>query len=211
MTAQPNRFKALVLISSAVWLAVFQSLGAAVYQLVTVDTPWRYNQTGTNLLTAWTAPNYDDTGPGWKGPSNILFGFETEAFEYLPLTFRTGNGGDFPNPTNVVPYVTNYYFRTHFTMPSAPPGVLAVTALLSSNWVDDGSVVYLNGNELFRFNMPDGTILATTFARTTINTNEPSLHVTNSFSSSLIARDNVLAVELHSAAITDRKSTCLNS
>src|SRR5207253_7309882 len=95
---------------------------------------------------------------------NILFGFETTPDEYLPFTFRTGQGGDFPNPTNVVPYITNYYFRTRFTMPDLPADLLAGTLLVTTNLIDDGCVVYLNGLELFRFNMPAGPINATTFA-----------------------------------------------
>jgi hypothetical protein len=63
---------------------------------------------------------------------------------------------------------------------------------------DDGGVVYLNGTEVFRSNMPTGTITyttqasstgsASTFVQTTVN---PSL---------LLPGENVLAVEIHQAS-----------
>ncbi len=192
---------ALVVVSL---ISLVRDASPASYQLITVDTPWRYNQTAADLGTGWVVPTYDDTLPGWKGPSNILFGFETTPTNYLPFTFRTGQGGDFPSPTNVVPYVTNYYFRTHFTMPNLPSELLASTVLLTTNFVDDGSVVYLNGTELFRYNMPAGSIRATTFASVQLGIEgfQPGTQTVFSRSNSpanLVVGDNVLAVELHSA------------
>ena len=195
--------RALALIAVCLTITIRNGAGAS-YQLITVETTWRYNQTADDLGTAWVAPTYDDTTPGWKGPSNILFGFETTPAEYLPLTFRTGQGGDFPNPTNVVPYVTNYYFRTHFMMPNLAAHPFAVTSLITTNLIDDSSVVYLNGVELFRFNMPAGPITATTFASAPLGVEgfvpqtQTVFFRTNSTANAVVG-DNVLAVELHSA------------
>ena len=58
-----------------------------------------------------------------------------------------------PLPTDgglIAPY---YAFRKSFTL-DVDPGTLT---LLVSNLVDDGAIFYLNGMELFRFNMPSGS------------------------------------------------------
>src|SRR5205823_10864325 len=112
--------------------------------------------------------------------------------QYANFSFNTR----FPDPQNPpTNFRTNFYFRTHFTMPNYPASVLAGTTLLSTNWIDDGCVVYLNGAELFRFNMPVGAVNAAIFANSSLT--EPIMHVTNNVSANLIVGDNVLAVELH--------------
>src|SRR5207247_2109317 len=107
----------------------------------------------------------------------------------------------FPDPATQSPFVTNYYFRTHFTMPSMSPSALAATMLISTNVVDDGSVVYLNGVEIFRFNMPAGTVSATTFASAALTEGWPTTGQTVFFRTNLannvVIGDNVLAVEVH--------------
>jgi Calcineurin-like phosphoesterase len=67
---------------------------------------------------------------------------------------------------------------------------------------DDGAVVYLNGVEIWRVNMPDGTITYNTFASSNSSDNaQASLSIQNT----LVAGSNLLAVEIHqrSASSTD--------
>lgn len=183
--------------------AVFVALGVEggrgqTVTLITTNTTWRYNQSGTNLGTAWLDPGYDDTAAGWAGPGLPLFGFETTPSEYFDtfgLLFQT-DFGDPQNPTTN--FRTNYYFRTHFNMPSFPDRFLTNATLTTTNWIDDGAIIYLNGVELFRFNMPSGPVGAATFANPPLA--EPIRYITNNLGSSLIAGDNVLAVELHQSA-----------
>src|SRR6266481_1430569 len=149
---------------------------AQTLQLITLNTQWRYNQTGTNLGTAWIAPGYDDTSPGWEGPGFPLFGFETTESEYnnIGVYFQTR----FPDPQNPTSnFRTNFYFRTHFAMPSVSATFLAATTLVTSNYVDDGAIYYLNGVEFARFNMPTGAVNAATFANGTLG--EPIFFTTN--------------------------------
>src|SRR5438093_6981159 len=159
-----NCLKAIRLTLFVIGLAAAVDTGSAQtpVQLITTNTPWRYNKTGDNLGTAWTNRTYNDLVAGWEGPGLPLFGYETDEAQYnaIGVFFNTR----FPDPVTVTPYVTNYYFRAHFSMPNTSPGILAATTLVCSNWLDDGSVVYLNGAELARPNMPAGTIVATTFS-----------------------------------------------
>src|SRR5438876_3836000 len=143
----------------SIWLgAGAHTCTAQDLQLIGADTQWRYNKSGTELGTAWRNAAYDDTGSGWEGPGMILFGFETTPATYAPLTFRT------PLPDPLAQFVTNFYFRTHFTMPNVPANLLALTTLLTTNYIDDGCVYYLNGVEILRYNMPTGEVNAATFA-----------------------------------------------
>ena len=63
---------------------------------------------------------------------------------------------------------------------------------------DDGAVVYVNGSEAFRTNMPSGTISAGTRASTAIANSAESIFTSVSLSASLLrSGPNVIAVEVH--------------
>ncbi len=66
---------------------------------------------------------------------------------------------------------------------------------------DDGVVVYLNGSELFRDNLPDGTITYTTFASSpTENNSFPNIAPRSMNVDNLFSGTNVLAVEIHQSS-----------
>ncbi len=66
---------------------------------------------------------------------------------------------------------------------------------------DDGCIVYLNENELFRNNLPGGTVTYLTFALTNIAPQSESLRFwTNTLSATLLRPGtNVIAAEVHQA------------
>jgi hypothetical protein len=87
---------------------------------------------------------------------------------------------------------TAYYFRKRFEVArTTGKGTLQLTHI-----TDDGAIFYLNGLEIYRFNMPTGTVSAATFAITNLDSQCMSrfIAVTN-----LIMGENVLAVEVHQA------------
>ncbi len=129
------------------------------------------------------------------------------------LDFLTVNDGDSANPagfrarlrgtarrqitsnTTLPAGRTNYYFRTKFTLGSAP----GLASLQLNAVVADGAVFYLNGAEVLRWNLPGGPISASTLAVS----NVPSPTQLGPFvlpNTALVTGTNVLAVELHSAA-----------
>ena len=68
---------------------------------------------------------------------------------------------------------------------------------------DDGCIAYLNGAEIFRMNMPAGTVTFNTFSPVTIGgADETTYYPTNIGSSRLINGVNMLAIELHQALNT---------
>ncbi len=92
---------------------------------------------------------------------------------------------------------TTTTFRTPFTLDADP----AATELSLECVVDDGAVVYLNGVEVLRHNVPAGALSAKTRATAAVDGAESvyaSLPTT-----SLVRGQNVLAVELHQAASPD--------
>lgn len=149
-------------------------------QLVAARSVWRYLDNGSNQGTAWRASAFDDTT--WRsGHAQLGYGDGDEATV-------VGFGPD-PNAR----YITTY-FRQSFTVadPAAVPGLRL--GLLR----DDGAVVYLNGTEVARSNMPAGTISAATPASTTVGgTDESRYYPFTVDPRLLVSGRNTLAVEVH--------------
>ncbi len=82
------------------------------------------------------------------------------------------------------------YFRSTFSVsnPSIFDGLdLNLT-------YDDGAIVYLNGTEIWRVNMPSGSVNYNTTASSSSNDND---NITTTFSNTLLTGTNVLSVEVH--------------
>src|SRR6476646_6199368 len=118
--------------------------------LVPAGSVWKYRDDGSDQGTAWRAVAFDDAA--WaSGPAQLGYGDGDEAT-------LVGFGG---NPS--AKYVTTYFRRT-FSV-SNPASVASLHLRLLR---DDGAVVYVNGAEVFRSNMPAGTIGYATLASTAI-------------------------------------------
>ena len=102
-----------------------------------------------------------------------------------------------PAPKNTfLPFTTprqrTFYFRSHFVFPRDTNGAV----LRISHVIDDGAVCYLNGVELYRFNMPPGIVRYTDFSTSTIST----ASLLGPFivpASNLLQGENLVAVEVH--------------
>jgi alkaline phosphatase len=150
---------------------------------VSGDT-WRYNDSGADLGTAWRAAGYDESS--WKsGPTQAGYG---DGDERTVLTWGS-------NP-NAKP-ITSYARRTF----DAGATIGDVKNLALRLLIDDAAVVYLNGTEIQRFNLPTGTITSTTRATTYIVGDGESLWRTYTLPvGALRAGVNQLAVEIHQDA-----------
>jgi regulation of enolase protein 1 (concanavalin A-like superfamily) len=147
-------------------------------QITQFASVWKYDQNEANLDrgTIWRELDFDDGG--WAeaaGPFGINTG---DVFE-TPWT----TGGRF-----------TYYLRKEFQFNDAfSSAMIDIDAD-----VDDGLVIYLNGQEITRFNMPAGTINFDTPASDSGewgNVTEIASGV--DISSALQTGTNVLAVEVH--------------
>lgn len=149
--------------------------------LIPAGATWKYLDTGVNAGTAWRSIGYDDSA--WKsGAAQLGYGDgdETTVVSYGPSATKK--------------YVTTY-FRKHFAM-SDPSAIASLTATVLR---DDGAVLYVNGTEVFRTNMPSGTIGYTTLASSAIEDN--TYYAASISPSLLVAGDNVISVEIHQATI----------
>ncbi|MGH9658630.1 MAG: hypothetical protein ACRD96_08800, partial [Bryobacteraceae bacterium] len=104
--------------------------------LVDKGSLWKYFDQGTNQGTAWRALAFND-GAWPSGPAQLGYGDGDEA-----TLISYG-----PNASNK--YVTTYFRRTFGV---GDPGLYQ--SLTLNLLRDDGAVVYLNGTEVFRSNMP---------------------------------------------------------
>ena len=102
-----------------------------------------------------------------------------------------------PGTTEIPTIPTTVTFRTPFTLDADP----AATTLLLEHLIDDGAVVYLNGVEVLRVNLPAGPIDADTLAALTVG--DAAWAATELPRDALLRGTNVLAVELHQAETDD--------
>lgn len=150
-------------------------------QLVPPGSAWNYLDDGSDQGTTWQAPSFDDSA--WAiGNAQLGYG---EGDEATVVSF-----GMLPAAKHITTY-----FRHEFQV--ANPA--AIEALHLHLVDDDGAVVYLNGVEVVRSNLPTGTIDYLTEASTSVG---GSGNVWSTFlldGSGLVLGSNVLAVELHLA------------
>lgn len=148
--------------------------------LIAAGSSWRYWDRGAEPGSLWTDAGFDDET--WaSGPAPLGYGDGDEATVI-------GYG-----PDSAEKYIASY-FRQSFNVDD-PAGIDALTVQLMR---DDGAVVYLNGVELLRDNMPAGDITAATTASTSVGgTDESTVFTFNLSSDALVSGRNVLAVEVH--------------
>jgi len=156
-------------------------------QTILVDSGavWKYLDDGTNQDTLWWDPGFNDTT--WaSGPAQLGYGDGDEA---TVISYGT-------DPNNK--YIT-YYFRHSFEVSNPSQYVGLLLRLLR----DDGAVVYLNGVEIERSNMPAGTINYLTLASSTVSGGEEDMFFESyEDPTNLVVGTNVLAVEVHQRSVT---------
>ena len=141
---------------------------------------WKYSDQGLDLGTNWAQAQYDDSA--WaEGPARL--GYNT------PGVLTTVSFG--PNSANK--YITTYFRRVFV----APANVLYTNLNLRLNRAD-GAIVWLNGRELFRTNLPAGPISFLTQASTSVVGDAMSTYFPATVPiAGLPAGTNVVAVEVH--------------
>lgn len=153
--------------------------------LVPLGSDWHYLDDGSDQGGAWQAVGFDDSS--WAvGPAELGYGDGGEA---TVVSF----GVDSANKH------TTTYFRHGFNV--ADPAQWP--ALQLSVQRDDGVIVYLNGQEIFRDNMPGGSVSSSTFASSAVGgASETQLLTAPVDPSLLLTGGNILAVEIHQANLT---------
>lgn len=154
---------------------------AAATTLVPLEATWKYLDDGSDQGTAWYATSFDDSS--WaSGAGQLGYGDGDEATV-------VGFGSNASSK-----YITTY-FRHTFNVTDAN----AITYLNFSIIRDDGIIVYLNGNEILRDNMPSSGVTYQTISSGTIDGSAESTPITTTIANGgrLVNGSNVLAVEIH--------------
>ena len=148
---------------------------------IAIDGVWRYNDVGADLGTTWRNTNYDASS--WVTGPALLYD-ETGT---LPA----------PKNTPLAPGRTTYYFRMQFDFAGDP----TKTELRLRPVVDDGAIYYLNGVEVYRQNMPAGTVTYDTLASGQVGNATFTGPITIP-AANLVVGANVLAVEVHQGPLS---------
>ncbi len=167
-------------------IGIFSGSAFGQSTLVARGSPWRFLDNGSNQGSAWTGAAFNDST--WAaGNAQLGYGDGDE-------TTVVGYGGN----ANAK-FITTFFRRSFNVANPADFSNLALNILR-----DDGAVVYLNGAEVFRTNMPTGPVSYLTPASVAIGGGEEtSVFIPAKFNTSaLVAGTNVIAVEIHQSSGT---------
>lgn len=152
--------------------------------LIPSGSSWKYLDNGSNQGTAWKGTTFSDTA--WaSGLAQLGYGDGDEAAVL-------GYGSSSTNK-----YITTYFRKTISV--ANPSAFLNYTLNVKR---DDGVVVYVNGIEVYRNNMPTGTIAYTTKASTACSDDGSGFLASTltQTQAGFVAGTNTIAVEIHQNA-----------
>ena len=153
--------------------------------LIEKGSTWKYLDKGAEPAGDWVEAGFDDSA--WQeGPAQLGYG---DGDEQTIVDYG-------PDENNK--YITTY-FRHTFNLEDTS-GIKEINLELLR---DDGAIVYLNGAEVIRSNMPEGEVSYHTYASHYIDgAGESSFHRFTPDPGHLIPGDNILAVEIHQSYFT---------
>lgn len=161
-------------------LCVLPAEAQTTATFIPLQSSWRYLDNGSNQGTVWRELAFDDAL--WsQGGAELGYGDNDEV-----TTVSFG-------PSSTAKYITTY-FRKRFTVTGAAGYTTAQLRVRR----DDGVVVYLNGTEVFRSNMPAGTVTSATLAPAAVSGADEAALFSGSVNPLLLAEGtNVIAAEIH--------------
>jgi hypothetical protein len=146
--------------------------------LIESNTDWRYRRGFLTVPATWNRRDFNDAS--WElGPTGIGY----------------GDGDDLTVLVDMEGSYLTVFCRKEFTVVNPA----AVGELLLTMVYDDGVVVFVNGIEVDRVNMPGGTVTRDTPATSSTEPNTTTVSIPGDL---LVAGRNVLAVSVHNASVT---------
>ncbi len=166
---------------------------------------WKYRDTGTDPYdfpsstileeNIWMYPSYNDITPEWK-TGKMPFVYEDQISPGCDPLYTCVSWGSNPDDR----YVTSYY-RKNMVIPDINPVYDYIKLRVKR---DDGMVVYLNGQEVFRNNVGKYYLNYNSLANISSPDNWNTWHEIFIDGHILISGNNTLAVELHQSSIGSR-------
>ena len=149
---------------------------------INYGSTWKYLDNGSNQGTTWRNTSFNDAS--WaSGPAQLGYGDGDEA---TVVSYGSNANKKF---------ITTY-FRKTITIADAS----TFSSFILNVKRDDGAVVFINGTERFRTNMPNGTISYTTKASTDAADDGNTPQTIILAAGTLVTGTNVIAVEIHQRA-----------
>lgn len=155
------------------------SIKSQTTTLIANGSNWKYKDDGSNQGTAWYGTTFNDAT--WaSGNAELGYG---DGDETTIVSFGANSGAK---------YITTY-FRKSITVPNASSFVQFLMKLRR----DDGIVVYVNGAEVYRNNMPSGSITNSTGASAACSDDGATVFTQTLAANTLTNGTNVIAAEVH--------------
>jgi len=148
--------------------------------IIMTGSSWKYLDDGSNQGTAWRNLSYNDNA--WAtGNAQLGYGDRDES-----TVISYGNSASDKHLC--------YYFRKTFNIANPNTNSGIKISLLR----DDGAVIYINGQEVVRSNMPSGNINYHTTAISSVSGSAENIFYEYSIPSAVLnSGQNIIAVEVH--------------
>ncbi len=143
---------------------------------------WHYLDDGSAQTDAWKEPSFDDSD--WSQGT-------------APFGFGSINGYSFGGPAINAGRHLTVYFRKEIQVADVDLITRATAKVMS----DGGAIVYLNGVEIARDNMPDGLVDSQTTALSDSNVTEGYVDEFGFPPNVFVEGTNVFAVEVHNGSL----------
>ena len=154
--------------------------------LIPTNSTWRYYTSSSAPLATWKTNTFNDAT--WATGMSPL-GYD-DAKLNMDCATELGYGGN----------LTNRYPTTYFRKAVTVFNPSVVTGLVMNARINDGMVLYLNGKEVLRYNLPGGAITNATLASLSL---PPTLWTSSLLATNgLIQGTNIVAVEVHQASVS---------
>ena len=163
--------------------AGWRKFSGSFVQLFPMNDTWKYYD-GGEAPANWQSDAFNDAS--WKSGAAPL-GYKMNG---VKTTVSYGSDSQHKNPTT--------YFRKTFTLNTAPDNN---DSFQLSYQLDDGCVVWVNGKEAGRVNMPQGTVTYETFS-STYAADDPFTGTLDLSPLLFKKGSNVIAVEVHNTSYT---------
>ena len=185
---------------------VAMNINADATALVPWNSTWRFSDSGYAPVAGainWNQPAYPDglwssaTADFYPAAArDIGYGDGDEVAPYVYA--NCGARPAIASPTCAAKYWTTY-FRKQFNIAS----LASFTGFRINLHRDDGAVVYVNGVEVARSNMPGGAIVYTTAASAGVEGITEDVTLSLPAGAPFVTGNNVIAVEVHQRVVTN--------
>jgi hypothetical protein len=149
---------------------------------------WRYHGADVDLGASWAQVAHPVGGDWKEGPSALGYESRLAAEILTPLTAPGFNG----------PFVVTHYFETEFSVTAG--NLSRIDHLRIGHLIDDGAIIYLNGTEILRYNMPAGAVDSDTTSSSGIEADW--IQSTQLSANALVPGSNRISVEVHQTSFS---------